>query len=153
MRLELSKRTNLAIRAISYLCACSPEDRASGADIAEVIGTSTNFLPQVMTPLVHQYWVESTPGRAGGYRLVVRPSEISLLAVIEALEGPFEIGRCVLRDAPCPVQETCVMHEPWTRARDALLSELASTPLTEMGCRARNEEGSDAKKIRIERGS
>ena len=153
MRLELSKRTDLAIRAIGYLCSQESDVLASGTEIAAAINTSTNFLPQVMTPLVRQYWVESTPGRSGGYRLVVRPNEISLLAVIEALEGPTADGRCVLRGAPCPVQEPCAMHEPWTRARDALLSELASTPLTEMGCRARNEEGSDVAKIRLERGS
>ena len=153
MRLELSKRTDLAIRAIRHLCLHSDREVTSGPDIAVAIGTSTNFLPQIMTPLVRNFWVESTPGRSGGYRLVVPPSEISLLALIEAVEGPTVDGRCVLRGAPCPVQEPCAMHEPWIRARDALLSGLASTPLTELGCRARNEEGSDVPKIRLESGS
>ncbi len=153
MRLELSKRTDLSIRAIQYLCLHSGGDLASGAEVATAIGTTTSFLPQVMTPLIRSYWVESTPGRSGGYRLVADPREISLLALIEAVEGPTVDGRCVLRGAPCPVQEPCAMHEPWIRARDALLSELDSTPLTEMGCRARNEEGSNATEIRLESGS
>ncbi len=153
MRLELSKRTDLSIRAIQYLCLQAEGDLAAGADIATAVGTTTSFLPQVMTPLIRNYWVESTPGRSGGYRLVADPREISLLALIEAVEGPTVNGRCVLRGAPCPVQEQCAMHEPWTRARDALLSELDSTPLTEMGCRARNEEGSNATQIRLEGGS
>ena len=143
MRLELSKRTDLAIRAFQYLAGETNNGLAAVAAVAEAIGTTTNFLPQVMTPLVRRGWVLSTPGRAGGYRLVASPNEISLLAVIEALEGPTVDGRCVLRGAPCPVSEQCALHVPWTEARDALLSELDSIPLTEIGCRARNEEGSD----------
>jgi Rrf2 family protein len=153
VRLELSKKTDLAISAIRHLCGVADGEYASGADLSTAIGTSTNFLPQIMTPLVRNYWVESAPGRSGGYRLNVEPREISLLSLIEAVEGPTVNGRCVLRGAPCPVAEPCALHDPWTRARDALLSELASTPLTEIGCRARPEEGSDVEEIRLERGS
>jgi Rrf2 family protein len=141
MRLELSKRVDLAIEALTWLCDQVDHGRVSGTDLAEVIGTTPHFLPQIMTPLVRQGWVASARGRSGGYLLTTEPQEISLLALIEAIEGPTDDGRCVLRGAPCPVQEQCAMHVPWIRARDALLSELDSTPLTEMGCRARNEEG------------
>ena len=141
MRLELSKRTDLAIRAIHQLCDGGRCPVATGADLAQSIGTTTNYLPQVMTPLVRRQWVASTPGRSGGYQLTSSPEEISLLDVIEAVEGPTADGRCVLRGAPCPVAEPCVLHEPWTRARDALLSELASTPVAEMGCRAARRGG------------
>lgn len=143
MRLELSKRTDLAIRAVEYLHQVPDERLTSGSEIAEIVGTSVNFLPQVMNPLIRHGWVTSTPGRSGGYRLVTSPNELSLLAVIEAVEGPTDVTRCVLRGAPCPVQEQCALHVPWKRAQGALLSELASTPLTETGRRAQNEEGSD----------
>ncbi len=143
MRLELSKKTDLAIKALEYLCDVSGDGLASGAEVAEAIETTTNFLPQIMTLLVRHGWVESTPGRLGGYRLVTPPTELSLLAVIEAIEGPTVTGRCVLRGAPCPITTPCALHEPWIKARDALLSELDSTPLSEISCRPVIEEASD----------
>lgn len=143
MRLELTKKTDLAIQAIQYLCEVSDHALVSGADVAAEIGTTTNFLPQIMTVLVRHGWVASTPGRSGGYRLVEEPDQISVLAIIEAVEGPTVTGRCVLRGAPCPVTATCALHAPWNQARDALLSELDGIPLSEISRRARNEEASD----------
>jgi Rrf2 family protein len=143
MRLELSTKTDLAIQAIQFLTDDGDCLLASGANLAAGIGTSGHYLPQVMQPLVRNNWVESTPGRSGGYQLVASPDQISLLDVIEAVEGPAVDGRCVLRGAPCPVTEQCALHVPWTRARDALLSELGSTPVAEMGCRAMKEEAND----------
>ena len=142
MRLELSKRTDLAIRALDALCETGPDDRVPGAELARITGTSTNYLPQVMAPLVRAQWVESVSGPSGGYVLIERAKTISLLDVIEAVEGPVD-GHCVLRGAPCPVEEPCRLHVPWIRARDALLSELSSTPVSEMDCAARQEEDID----------
>ena len=78
MRLELSKKTDLAIRAIHHLCDGGRCPLAAGPDLAAGIGTTPHYLPQVMRPLVRRYWVESTPGRSGGYRLIASPDEISL---------------------------------------------------------------------------
>ena len=47
--------------------------------------------------------------------------------LIEAVEGPFEDGRCVLREAPCPAIEQCGLHNAWSRARRALIDELRQT--------------------------
>lgn len=136
MRLELSKRTDLAIRALEVLCSHA-HDLVGGAHLASIVGTSTHRLPQVMRPLVINDLVESVPGPNGGYRLSADLLEVSLLKVIEAVEGPIPDDRCVLRGAPCPAPEPCALHFPWTRAREALLSELENTPVSEMRCRAR----------------
>lgn len=135
MRLELSKRTDLAIRAVAVLCN-GQGDLIAGSIIAGEIGTTTNFLPQVMTPLVREGWVDSTRGPSGGYRLVVPHSEIALLDLIEAVEGPTANGRCVLRGSECSVADECALHEPWMRAREAMLGELARTRVLEVGCSA-----------------
>jgi Rrf2 family protein len=84
---------------------------------------------QVVNPLVRRGWVRSDPGPTGGYSLAVDPAGISVLAVIEAIEGPTDSGRCVLVDRPCNEQGTCALHTPWLRARGHLLRELDATPV------------------------
>jgi Rrf2 family protein len=141
MRLELSKRADLGLQALLHLCADCPNALLSGAHLSEAIGTTKNYLPQVMAPLIRAGWIESVPGPSGGYRLLTAANDISLLEAIEAVEGPTANGTCVLRGAPCPVEEPCVLHVPWTRARDALLSELDKTPVSEVNCRALTQGG------------
>ncbi len=124
MRLELSKRTDLALKALTFLHALSG---ATGHAMARAIGTTSNYLPQVLKPLTERSWVSGTPGPGGGYRLNVDLAELSVLDVIEAMEGATELDECVLRGAPCPAPEPCALHESWSRARGALLAELGST--------------------------
>lgn len=131
MRLELSKRTDLAIRALSCLVQNGESGLVEGRSLAGWLNTSTNYLPQVMSPLARAGWVRSVPGPGGGYVASESVGDVTVLEVIEAIEGPVRPDRCVLSGAPCPTQDECALHAPWTRARTALLAELGSIPLTE----------------------
>lgn len=120
--MSLQRKTDLALRALDALRRRDGHDgHLAGALIAERIGTTTQFLPQVMGPLVRGGWVESGRGPGGGYRLAMSLNQISVLDVIEAVEGPTEDGRCVLRDARCPSDERCALHDVWTAARQRLV--------------------------------
>ena len=128
MKLSLEQRTELALRAVRALH--HHEHRVRGRDLASQLGTTTQYLPQVLRPLVRAGWIDSTPGPRGGYRLAASPDEVSLLTLIEAMEGPTTPAPCVLRGGPCDaVGDRCALHDPWQRAREALLDELAAIPV------------------------
>lgn len=126
----MSVSTDLAIRALRELGDANG-DLTSGTRLSSVLGISIHRVPQIMSPLMARFWVESISGPNGGYRLATDLEKISLLEVIEVVEGVIPADRCVLRGAPCPSPEPCVLHVPWSRAREALLSELERTPLVE----------------------
>ena len=131
MRLELSRRTDLALKALIHLAGVDGNP-VSGRTLASELGTTAHFLPHVMKPLVTQSYVVSSPGPTGGYRLAVDLSEMTLLEVVETIEGPFDLGRCISTGEPCPAQESCALHIPWTRAKDAVLGELGAVTLDVM---------------------
>lgn len=131
MRLELMRRTDLALRAMLALDAHG--GRMTSTELAEEICGTRPFVSQVMTPLVKQGWVASVPGPRGGYELRVALDDVSILELVEAVEGPTDTGKCVLTGVPCPPGEPCALHDAWTRARQALLDELARTPLSAVG--------------------
>jgi Rrf2 family protein len=89
-------------------------------------------LTLILAGLVAEGLLVATHGPRGGYRLARHPSEISVLDILEAAEGPVTFDHCVLRDGPCDWEETCPVHDTWARAQDALIRELASTSLAEM---------------------
>jgi Rrf2 family protein len=128
MRLEVTRRTDLATRALLLLAGSGRREKAS--DLAASLDASPGFLSQAMTPLVNRGWVSSEPGRAGGYTAVVSLDDVSVLDVVEAVEGQTDGARCVLEDRTCAGGGHCALHEAWARARGHLLRDLAETPLS-----------------------
>lgn len=130
MRLEITRRTDLATRALLELDRRG--DRAKAAELAGELGTTAGFLSQALSPLVARGWVRSVPGPTGGYALATDPHRLSVLEVIEAVEGPTDTGRCVLEDRPCAGAGPCALHRPWSAARGHLLADLAGTSLADL---------------------
>lgn len=122
MRLEVTRKSDLAVRALRVLADSST--RVKGPALAEAVGSTSGFVSQVVNPLVRNGWVRSDPGPSGGYSLAVDLASVSVLDVVEAIEGPTDSGRCVLADRPCNETGTCALHGPWLRAQTQLLREL-----------------------------
>jgi Rrf2 family protein len=127
MRLEITRRADLAVRALTELAKV--DGHRKSADLAAAIGTTTGFIPQVLGPLVKAGWVASDPGPTGGYRAAMPLANVTLLAVIEAVDGPTDTGRCVVAERPCDAHDRCVLHDAWGRARDELIAALDATPV------------------------
>ena len=129
MRLEVTRKSDLAVRALRVLGASG--ERVKGPTLAAAVGSTSGFVSQVLNPLVREGWVRSDPGPSGGYSLAADLASVSLLAVIEAIEGPTDAGRCVLADRACNEAGTCALHVPWLRARAQLLRELGATSVAD----------------------
>ena len=127
MRLEITQRADLAVRALALLKQ-SPS-RLKSADLAAALGTTAGFVPQVMGPLVRAGWVRSVPGPTGGYEPVVVLDALNVLEVVEEVDGPTESGRCVVADRPCDAAASCAVHVAWGRARQELVESLAGLSL------------------------
>ena len=123
MRLELTKRTDLAFRALTAIDDSS-EDRVNGATLAEELDITTHYLPHVMAPLTRSGWIMSTSGPRGGYTLVIDLETITLLELVEAVEGPIDTTGCLHLGPRHGSGKTCALHSPWTKARRALIAEL-----------------------------
>lgn len=126
MIFKLQRRTDLALSALQHL-GTAPQGRLTGTELAEAVGTSASFLPQVMSPLVRTGWVTSERGPGGGYVLTDQANQASLLDVIETTEGTSFEGRCVMRDAPCPGDHACAVHAVAAKARDVLVDGFRTT--------------------------
>ena len=132
MRLELTKRADYGIRAMLALARSPVADPLSVRAIATDHRIPARFLPSAMRDLSRAGLVEATTGRSGGYRLARPASVISLLDVVEALDGDPRRRTCVLRGSPCLVSGTCDVHEVFATAQQALLRELSSATLADV---------------------
>lgn len=127
MRLEITRRADLAVRAMVLLGAAPVRWKAPA--LAEALDTTTGFVPQVVGPLVKAGWVRSEPGPTGGYVLAVPLTDVNVLQVVEAIDGDTDTGRCVVEARDCSSVTPCALHRAWSRARDELMRSLAATAL------------------------
>jgi Rrf2 family protein len=130
MRLEISRRADLAVRAL--LAIDRAPDRVKSEALAAELETTAGFVPQVVGPLVKRGWVRSDPGPRGGYSATVSLDQVSVLDVIEAVDGPTDLGRCVVADGPCGRAPHCALHTAWARARDELVTHLAAQSMASL---------------------
>ena len=129
MRLELTKRADYAIRAVLALSRAADGQRLSVRRIAADERIPERFLPLVMGDLVRAGLVEGTVGRSGGYRLAKPSAEISLLEVVEAVEGDSRRRVCVLRGGPCALAAVCDVHAVFAAAQDDVLGRLRTATI------------------------
>jgi DNA-binding IscR family transcriptional regulator len=108
MRLEITRKTDLATRANAGISAFW-HARPKASVLADAVGTTTGFLSQVMTPLVARGGHDLTQP-TGGYTCTIDIQTISILDIIEAIEGATDTTHCVLIDRDCSEAHPCALH-------------------------------------------
>jgi Rrf2 family protein len=135
MDLRLTRRGDYAVRAALALAGVwreSDERYVKSREIAAGMDVPLSYVPQVLKLLATAELAAAKAGPGGGYRLRRPPSEISLLAVVEAAEGRFELERCILRGGPCHWRDACAVHAAWLGAVQACRAEMARTTLADL---------------------
>lgn len=119
-------------------------DRAPTAIIAERQRIPLPFLAKIVSQLVVRGILEATRGASGGVSLA-RPAEtITMLEIIEAIDGPITINRCTRDPAVCEMSATCPFCEIFTEAQQQLVSQLSHTSLAELVARLEQAEAAAA---------
>jgi Rrf2 family iron-sulfur cluster assembly transcriptional regulator len=129
LKLELTRRGDYAVRAMLALAEGGEQARLTAPQIAARMLIPATFLPQVMADLSRAGLVRRRLGRIGGYGLARPAEEISLLEVIETIEGDSRRRTCVLRNGPCSVDGRCIAHDTFSAAQEALRDSLGAASL------------------------
>jgi len=130
--IRLTKAGEYGLRAVRYLVESGNEKRVSIGDISAEKNIPEPFLRKLFKPLVQQGIINSTRGVAGGVRLARKPEDITVLEVVEALEGPLALNECLLADTACEFLAECGMHDVWEEAQAAMAKVLRSKNLNDL---------------------
>lgn len=125
--MEISRRTDYGVRVILDLAALAHNERASTQEIAERQNIPGPFLAKIVSQLALSGLVTTYRGAGGGVSLARPASEISLLQVIESLDGPIRLNRCVIEPGSCPRDGHCPVHHVWAKAQADLTQMLEVT--------------------------
>lgn len=120
----------LAMIAIASTCSDTP---LSAREISERQDIPAKFLEQLLVPLRRAGLVSAVRGARGGFVLARTTGAISVLDIVEALEGPLAATMCETeRGATCGRVGACAAASVWNRATDALRAVFETTTLAEL---------------------
>jgi len=85
--MKLSRASAIAVFAVTLMAETESDEPKQGRDLAEKLGVPPDSLLKVMQQLVRSGLLSSSRGRAGGFRLARPPESITLLNVVEAVDG------------------------------------------------------------------
>jgi Rrf2 family protein len=135
--MELTRKGEYAIRGIVYL-ATRPEDQVCLlSEIAAAVDVPPTFLAKIFQQFSKIGLVKSYRGTGGGFVLGRAPEKITLLEVVEAVEGTIIPNRCVVNTGDCSRDATCNVHTVWVNIQKQVRDILASVSLKEL---AKNQE-------------
>jgi len=103
---------------------------------------------KLMQKLNNAKLVTSCMGPKGGFVLGTEPSKINLLEVVEAIQGPISMNRCVLSEDACPRQAICTVREKLIDIQMNMTRRLAAITLDELTRRGRSNRNASKRKRR-----
>ena len=127
MQVTLGRRGDYAVRAVLDLSRHHGRGLRKSREIAVEMDIPSQYLTQILGALVRAGLLQAAAGRSGGYRLTRPPGEITLLHVVEAVEGEVTMDRCVLRGGPCDGEDACPLHHEWGKAQQVVRAQLRKT--------------------------
>jgi Rrf2 family transcriptional regulator, cysteine metabolism repressor len=132
--MRLTAKSEYGVLAAIDLACHYGSGPVSAREIAERRGIPPRFLEQIFVSLRRADLVTAVRGAKGGFALSRAPGDISVLDVVEALEGPLASSLCdQSRDESCGKSHTCAAAPVWARATSALREVFATTTLASLG--------------------
>jgi Rrf2 family protein len=122
--MRLTRAGEYAVRCILYLSTKEKDSLVGRREISQAMDIPEQFLGKIAQQLARSGFVEIVQGARGGYRLLKSPSEITLLAVVEAAIGGIFLNDCVMNQKSCGRSPFCAVHRIWEKARDQLRATL-----------------------------
>lgn len=138
---SLTQRGKYALKALIHLGRAYGEGPVLSSRIAEEENIPRKFLESILLELKHQGYLQSRPGRGGGYWLTRDPHEVILGHVMRIFEGPIAPIACVSKRyyAPCTDcddESTCEVRRTMLEVKKAMLGVLDRTSVADAIARA-----------------
>lgn len=130
--MQITRQADYAVRAVLYLAQLGPGQRAATSQIAQEQKIPPSFLAKIVSQLSVAGILQTSRGARGGVSLARDPDNISILEVVEAIDGPILLNECVSGNgSSCTFGDTCPMRPLWCDAQAELVTRLTHTDFSQ----------------------
>jgi Rrf2 family protein len=129
--MQITRQADYAIRAMLFLASLKPGERASTSQIAETKKIPSSFLAKIVSQLSIAGLIHTSRGARGGVSLAHTPEEVTVLDVVEAIDGPIALNDCTLDPRQCSFGEECPIRPLWCDTQAELVEKLRTTTFSQ----------------------
>ncbi len=130
--MRLTQRADYAVRMMVDLACISDSQRVNIGEIARRQGLPKPFMSKIASQAATAELLAARRGTGGGLALARPADKITLLQIIEAIDGPLALNRCTFEPSQCPDSNKCAVHPIWKKAQQQLKELLSNTSLSEI---------------------
>lgn len=130
--MQITKQADYALRAMRYLASLEAGQRAATSFIAREEQIPPSFLAKIVSQLSIAGLINTSRGARGGVSLARPAAEISVLEVVEAIDGPIALNDCTLHPDACAFGDDCPLRPVWQESQAALVKRLGETNFEEL---------------------
>ena len=140
MSVIFSRQCEYALQAILYLAMKQDGQATSIRELTAELNTPYYFLAKILQDLAHRGLLKSYKGLGGGFVLARSSHEITLIEVIEAIDGNGFMQQCVLGFPECSKTSPCALHDQWGKTRDEMFNVLNLKTVAELAGSMKKKE-------------
>lgn len=130
--MKISTKVQYASRALLDIAMQKGDEPVQLKDIAERQQMPLPYLEQIVKPLISAGFIKSVRGPHGGVYLAKEPGEVKLTEIVEAIEGPVSLVKCLSNAQNCALSGACVTQEVWSDVQKAIDGVLESITLKDL---------------------
>ena len=127
-----SRSAEYAIRAFVHLAGVPDGKYAMVKHIAEQEEIPSHFLAKILQQLARKGLLRSSKGPTGGFSLRQSSQSISLMNIVDALDGLSDYSKCASGLAECNDDQPCGMHDSWKQLRSRIIDYLEQTSIADV---------------------
>lgn len=130
--MQVTRAADYAVRVMVHLATLPFGQRSTRDELAASGEVPGHFLSKILQTLSRSGLITSHRGASGGFSLAKPAESVTLLDVVEAVDGPIQLNVCVVSGPGCNRQTWCAVHEVWAEAQNALTSVLRGATLARL---------------------
>src|SRR5574342_263984 len=130
--MQITRQADYAVRAVLHLAQIKNGDRAATSIVAKEQHIPPSFLAKIISQLSIAGLLHTSRGARGGVTLAREPKDITLLEVVEAIDGPIQLNECIGPDGNCTFDDDCPIKPVWCDAQEELVNRLKGTNFGDM---------------------
>jgi Rrf2 family protein len=130
--MQITRQADYAVRAVLHLARVGNTERSATSSVAKEQNIPPSFLAKIISQLSIAGLLHTSRGARGGVTLAREPKDITLLEVVEAIDGPIQLNECVGSTGTCTFDENCPIKPVWCDAQEELVNRLKNTNFAQM---------------------
>lgn len=130
--MQLTRAADYGVRVMMHLAGLPRGTRVTHPELAAAVEVPESFLSKVLQALAKSALILSHRGSQGGFELAVSPADVSVLDIVEAIQGPMRLNVCLASQAACGRLPLCAAHFVWQEAQAAMVAVLMDATLAKL---------------------